>query len=339
MNFTQPRIYKLFSVLFIITGLLSCSKRVVEPDVPEGNVPLEFSAFVDWGVKSKSLINNAEDLQSYSMSLLANAEVAENVYPVFENNKLYYSGETWTYGAAEYWKYGAKYSFTAFAPFASDDPATNTLSNGDISFSDNVLTIENYSTAAIDSRTEDLLVAHYVRDNSSDRDFSAVPLNFEHILACVSFSIRNATNNDYTTVSAIKLKGLQSKCNITLNPSSVTVVNSTETSQEISSADRTGNPFLPKGMSEEEYKPLFDCEYLTLLPQELYGKDAIKLTFKVHKGTNDSNGTEYSFSLGDVETLRRWEAGKKYDYSISITSTEILFQVVEVPWIVHDVEL
>ena len=83
--------------------------------------------------------------------------------------------------------------------------------------------------------------------------------------------------------------------------------------------------------------PLFDCEMLTLLPQTLFDQDII-LTLTVHTG-DVSSGTTYSYNLGNIEALREWKAGKKYNYSISITSTDILFQVVEVPWIEHDVEL
>ena len=90
---------------------------------------------------------------------------------------------------------------------------------------------------------------------------------------------------------------------------------------------------------ENDYKPLFDCEILTLLPQILYERNDIYLTFKVHRGSPNNDVKTYSLNLGDIEGIRDWKAGKKYDYTISITSTEILFQVVEVPWIEHDVEL
>lgn len=343
MNFIQPRIYKLFYVVLLITGILSCTKGG-DPDQPGDNIPMAFTTSVDWGVKSNSLIDTAEELRSYPISILANAEVGENTYFTFQNDKLYYENGDWTYGDAKYWIPGAKYSFAAFAPFASTDVSSNSLSNGIVSYSSEGLKITGYNTVntAVDARTEDLLVAHYVRDNTSSKDYSVVPLNFEHLLSCITFSIRNTTNVDITKVSDIKLNGLECKCDITLTTSSVDVDIYSDTGV-ITSADRNPEadktPFLPKGMSEADYKPLFDCEKLTLLPQSLYGKDVIKLTFKVHKGTSDVNGTSYSVSLGNVDTIREWKAGKKYEYTMSITSTDILFQVVEVPWIEHDIEL
>ena len=332
----------------VIAGLLSCNRGAIDPDIPEDNIPMEFNASVDWGVKSKSLINNAEDLQSCEISILAKATVGSNDYSVFNNDRLYYADGCWTYGTAKYWFPGAKYNFAAFAPFASDDAGTNKLSNGTVSFSntdgDPVLTIEDYDTGSTcsDARSEDLLVAHYVRDNTSAKDYSAVPLAFEHILSCITFSIRNTTNQDITKVSAIALNGLQYKCDINLTTSAVTVAAKNDRGS-IGSRDRVsdagGNPFLPKGMAETAYKPLFDCEVLTLLPQSLYGQDGMTLTFKVHYGDYDVDGKGYSLNLGNVESIRDWKAGRKYDYSMSITSTDILFQVVEVPWIEHEVEL
>lgn len=344
MNLFQSRIYRLFSVVLLITSLLSCSGGAIDLDMPEDNIPLEFNASVDWEVKSKSLINSPTDLQSQDISVLAKAEVGENVYSVFDNDMLYYGDGVWAYDAAKYWIPGAKYSFAAFAPFASDDATANTLSNGTVSFSSNngnpVLEITGYNTVLNQSRTEDLLVAHYVRDNTFAKDYSAVPLEFKHLLSCVSFSIRNTTNSDITKVSNISLNGLQHLCDITLNTSSVTleakegtgIINSSERNPEAGAT-----AFLPKGMSEDDYKPLFDCEVLTLLPQTLYNKQII-LNLTTHRA-NDSNGTVYSYNLGNIDAVREWRKGIKYNYSISITSTDILFQVSEVPWIEHDVEL
>ena len=354
MNFIQPRLCKFLYVVLFITGLLSCSKGGIAPDVPKDNIPMEFTTSVSWGVKSNSLVNNTDDLQAYPVSLLAKATVNDNEFSVFNNDRLYYSDGEWKYDVTRYWILGAKYYFAAFAPFASTGnyDGGNKLSNGNVSFTDGTSpvlkitgynTILNQSNPAIDARTEDLMVAHYVRDNTSSKDYSAVLLTFDHILSCVTFSIRNTTNTDITKLSDIKLNGLKYKCDITLDATEVKVVQSNDADTPVRSADRMpeagATPFLPKGMSENDYKPLFDCEYLTLLPQILYEKNDINLTFNVHRGTSNNDVTSYSLNLGKVESIKEWKAGRKYTYTMSITSTDILFQVVEVPWIEHDVEL
>ena len=49
--------------------------------------------------------------------------------------------------------------------------------------------------------------------------------------------------------------------------------------------------------------------------------------------------TDYSGNLGTIEGITRWQPGKKYRYNITISSEDIIFQVSEIPWIEHNVEL
>ena len=97
MNFIHSGLYKLLYVVLLIIGLLSCSKGGIAPDVPKDNIPMEFTTFVDWGVKSNSLVNNTDDLQAYPVSLLAKAIVNGNEHAVFNNDKLYYNAGEWKY--------------------------------------------------------------------------------------------------------------------------------------------------------------------------------------------------------------------------------------------------
>ena len=359
-NFTLKAI-----ALWLAVGVCSCSKGTLGPDTPqggvEGDVPLVFAPLVDWGVKSNALINSGTDLQSYSISLLANATRGNDISPVFRNHRMDYTSGAWGYGTTKYWISGAKYSFAAFAPFAPTSNSAagtkNTISNGTINISGTdenpVLTVTGYNTGKVstgspqfDARSEDLLGAQYVRDNSSANDYSTVSLNFEHLLSCIDFKIRNATSTDITTVSNITLTGIKYKCDIEVNPSGAAIaqvyddVISAGANEYFISGVRSASggetSFLPKGMSETEYKPLFDCTDLTLLPQDLYGK-TINLTFTVNYSGGGSNN--YILRIGEIETIRSWAKGKKYSYKMTITSKDILFQVVEVPWIEHNIEL
>ena len=340
-----------FFLTCLVAASVSCSKGSFDSGIQEVDVPVKFNPLVNMGMKSNSLIDDGDELQSYSISLFANAVKDGIKYPVFRNERLYYGDEGWDYASTQYWIRSASYSFAAFAPYAVADGLTvagKTLSNGTVSVSGNnsepVLTITDYDTGCDveDAKSEDLLVAHYTRDNSLMNDYSPVPLTFGHILSCIRFSIRNTTNEDITKVSEIKLSGLKYKGSITLSTTSLSVsvneqTGSFQSSERISAGTQT--PFLPKGMQVTDYKPLFDCEYLTLFPQQLFGNEDIVLSFKVHYGDADASGSPYTLNLGNVDTVRKWVEGNKYDYTISITSQDVLFQVVEVPWIEHDVEL
>ncbi len=357
------------ALIFILAvGLLSCSKKGTEPG-EELEIPMVFAPSVQWpqianAAPTKSLINSSSELQGYSISILANAKGKDSqgndvTYPVFRNHRLDYEGGAWTYSPTKYWISGAKYSFSAFAPFA---PTSNSaagskkiLSNGTFNIEGTdqqpQLVITGYNTGKVsqevDARNEDLLLAQVTRDNTTADDFSPVSLSFKHLLSCVAFNIRNATDTDITQVTDITLLGVAYGCDITVTPDYYSIINSNEVtaagaSEHFQSADRTApqgeSYFLPKGMSDKDFKPLFDCGELTLLPQLLYGNEGIVLKFNVYY-IGSGSPVAYKLKLGDIEEIKSWSEGKKYVYNMSITSEDILFQVVEVPWIEHEVEL
>ena len=330
--------------------------------------PLLFSPTADWptmetskstGGGTKGLVNSATDLQQYGISLLSVATQGSITYPVFNNSMLYYNNtnSAWNYDITKYWIPGAKYNFAAFAPYASASETADSknISNGTVSVAGTeqapVITISNYNTGKettgnkiFDARNEDLLFATHTRDNTSGSDYSAVPLQFNHLLSCLSFYIRNTTSNDIERVYDIKLSGLKyiGDINISLSDATVNatedIVSTSDTYFAGTNRPATGEstPFLPKGMSESEYKFLFDCNELTVLPQTVYGKNInIKFTIEYKSGSP----VEYTGNLGNIDNISSWDKGKKYKYNITISSSDILFQVVEVPWIEHKVEL
>lgn len=346
-------------ILAMMTGLLSCSKSSLEQDGGlVSDMPLVFSPTADWPqmVRSgaeggtKALINNTTELQDYGISLFATATKGKDTSLVFNNDNLYYnSGNgSWDYGSTKYWIPGANYSFAAFAPYATTgEKGTNTISNGTVTVSSEPtapsITIENYISGkgdVFDARNEDLLYANHSRSD----DYSPVELEFEHLLACVSFYIRNATNEDIVKIDTIKLSGLEYKCNWEINLNGYIRDNTpwgNSDTTPFTSDDRTasgeGEAFLPKGMTEQESKPLFDCTELTVLPQQLSGR-GITVSFTIHY-IDSQEGVNYTGNLSTIEGITRWEAGKKYRYNITISSSEITFQVAEVPWIENNVEL
>ena len=362
MRYKIPYVFSLVLVAVLGAGLLSCSKGATEPEGPgagSGTTPLAFSPMAGWPVVAQSgtrgLVTSAQELQSYDISLLSAAVLAGNTYGIFNNDVLTYSttaGE-WGYENIRYWIPEAKYTFGAFAPYASTTSSGGkNISNGTVSNSgsatDPSITITDYITGktnSFDARSEDLLYASYTRDNTYTSDYSAVPLQFNHLLACVSFYIRNTTDTDITHIDGIELVGHQYKCNIinvgissaVLTPDSE-VVDSGENYFDGEDRDGTAEvPFLPKAMTEEQFKSLFDCENLTVLPQTVFGK-GVQLKFTIHY-SNSSEFVVYTGNLGSIESIPAWEQGKKYRYNITISSENIYFQLVEVPWIEHEIEL
>lgn len=347
--------------------LLSCSKSSLEQE--EGllsETPLVFSPTAGWpeiangsaasaGSGTKTLVTSASELQQYGISLFATASKDANTYVVFNNDLLKYSNSTsaWNYDITKYWIPGARYSFTAFAPYAGNVGTAGNISNGTVTQTGTAtgpsISITGYNSGRVtsgtpfDARCEDLLFASHIRDNTTGSDYSSVPLHFNHLLSCLSFKIRNATSTDIEAVENISLTGLQYKANINVSNITATVIPTAETVGEsegfFAGNNLTGtaeNPFLPKGMSEEQSKDLFDCTDLTALPQTIYGKE-IKIKFTVRY--SNSSSTDYTGNLGSIDAIASWEMGKKYKYNITISSKDIVFQVSEIPWIEHNVEL
>ena len=350
----------MLAAVFLAVVFVSCSKESSEP-MASTEIPLVFSPMAGWpeiangsaasaGSGTKALITSASELQQYGISLIATASKDANTYVVFNNDLLKYSNSAWNYDITKYWIPGASYSFTAFAPYAGTTGEGVNLSNGDVTVSAYPtapsITIENYISGkdnGFDARCEDLLFASHIRDNTTGSDYSSVPLNFNHLLSCLSFKIRNATSTDIETVESISLTGLQYKADITVSNITATISPTAKTVGEsegfFAGNNLTGsaeNPFLPRGMSEEQFKDLFDCTDLTVLPQTIYGKE-IKIKFTVRYSNGSS--TDYSGNLGTIEGITRWQPGKKYRYNITISSEDIIFQVSEIPWIEHNVEL
>lgn len=334
------------AILLAAAALLMTFGCVKEPV----KVPIAVAPSVE---KTKALVDGAAALQSQSISLLGKATNGANTMVQFNNTLLYYDDANtgWFYTPVQYWIPQSLYTFGAFSPYATSD-AGSKLTNGNISYTEPdgepTLTITDYNTGKVsgsfDARSEDILYTSYTRDNTTQNDYSAVPLEMGHLLAAITFKIRNASNEDIVEISDISLEGVEYKCTliITTDFASISnnplVVGGVNSSEYFRSDDRTTpNPFLPKGMSESEFTPVFDCSHLTVLPQSLYGKE-ITLNFKAHfYGSAESSS--YTINLGNIDSITSWEAGKKYTYNLTITSEDILFQVTEVPWIEHDVKL
>jgi len=329
------------AILLAAAALLMTLGCVKEPV----KVPIAVTPSVE---ETKALVGSDEGLRTNAFSLLATVANNGNTSAAFGNDKLWYDGTNsiWTYGSPKYWVPLSHYTFGAFWPYASTSESQ--LTNGTVSYSADggipTLTITDYNTGKVsdsfDARSEDLLYTSYTRDNTAANDYTAVPLEMSHLMANLFFRLRNTTNTDITSLSNIYLRGLKYKCDIKIDPTVAILTPKEDIVEEsdsyFTSETRTGTPFLPKGMAETEYKPLFDCENLTVLPQDVHGKNII-LLFTANFAGGES--TPYSINLSEIESLTRWQEGKNYIYNFTISSKDIIFQVVEVPWIEHNVDL
>ncbi len=325
------------AIVIAILLAAGCSKEPSggEHPLPEGRFPIAAMPSVNgsnYGWPSKAPVTSSTDLQNHPMHLFGTATRNGENHLVFADETLEYSNGSWDYSPTKYWIPGASYTFGAFWRSIEN--------NGTINFSaqtPNILRIEGCS-----ARNDDLLYASYVRDNTVNQDYSTVQFNLLHAFACIELNIRNTTNTNITKISDITLSGLTTVCTLQIN-FNYESINFTDTSEDSYSNDgeRTGEnsgPFLPEGMASNEFKPIFNEQNLTVVPQALFNRE-IYLSFNVYFESNNSEPIPYKVNLGTIEALKSWESGKKYKYNFTISSQDIIFQVSEVPWIEHKVEL
>lgn len=308
------------------------------------------------------------DGQSIGIYGVMSRENPSDIREIFSNDALSYSTTdgTWTYGLTKYWISQYEYSFWAVYPYSSQpdagaadpvqpcysldagkDPATG--------LSDYSLNISGYEITSENLRTDLMLGASY-RDQRSGTDPSAVPITLRHALAAVNFRIRNGSDNKIEKIGNLVFSGLKYQCDISLGA----LTSENADGQDILSVSSAGYSnilsqdkgysslvfSIPEGGIEpnmSEYYSLSGGAFMVVPQRVIDGGSAaprdISLTFDVWF----EGGVYRSFivNLSDNTTAgtEEWKEGMKYTYSITLTGTDIIFDVIVVDWIDDNVQL
>lgn len=162
-------------ILLPVLGLFaSCTP---EEDYGASGFAIDMSVHVQ---KTKSITKSVADLQNSGIGIYGYKEQlseSEKRFMVFENQKLEYSGSTWTYSPKRYWDTQTKYSFIAYAPFDENNVEVHGYSNITIN------AIQQWQNAD-DTSSKDYIVA-LAGDAATEyiKGGGTVNLNFHHILA------------------------------------------------------------------------------------------------------------------------------------------------------------
>lgn len=125
-----------------------------------------------------------------------------NTALIFDNTKVYKSGDIFKYDVPQYWIAAANYTFTAIAPYIdpqtetkwwSYDPAKTTLS------------FDNEAAAA----EQDVLFAYAAKttaDVLSAQNTQPVAFTFKHILSKIAFKFENTFTDGNTSLSIYNVK-------------------------------------------------------------------------------------------------------------------------------------
>ena len=175
--------------------------------------------------------------------------------------------------------------------------------------------------------------SEYIIVTSSDTT-SPVELQLHHAFALLEFRFVNASSAAVSSVSGIALEGVQYKGSFGFSEdgtSSLSVASdlvAADSNIYVGSLSATN---IPVDLSTS-YNLFENMGTLVVMPQEVYHKSA-ELKMQV------AGGVRMGVNLGNTNSVYTWEAGKKYIYTMTLTTSTITFDVSVREWIRDEVEL
>ena len=190
---------KILIAILAVAGLAACSQdQLVE--APK-SVAIAFdNAFVNNSTRATDInIDNLQDFGVYgSVEKEVDSEIQQGL--IFDNQRVYKSGNAFIYSPAQYWIANAQYDFVAIAPYtdAKWSYATTDAKKGTISF-DN----------AEAQGEQDLLFA-YTKPAKTEATLTQSPgkvgFTFSHILSKVLFTFKNTFTDGNISLKVYDVK-------------------------------------------------------------------------------------------------------------------------------------
>ena len=200
---------KKLTTLLLALAAVACSSDITV-EAPKG-AAIEFeNIFVENATRAVALTKeNIQDFGVYGF-----VESSGKQGQIFNNTRVYRSGEQFCYDIPQYWIGGAQYYFTAIAPYqdAKWSYSATSAAEGTIEFN-------NLAAAA----SQDLIFAYIKPEKTPDTIESkpaAVSFNFHHILSRVKFSFKNgfaSTANITLKVTDVKISDAHARGTLDLS--------------------------------------------------------------------------------------------------------------------------
>lgn len=333
----------------IITGIIiavaaSCGKNVLPQDTASDGI------FFNTAVQTRSVIEDAEGLQQacntsspdyQSVAILGTMYGQGQTRVLFDNVPLSYSADAagWSYSPSRYWISGYEYRFWAVYPYSEQPQYKMADDYGSV-------TVENYKIIGENIRT-DLMLGTSYRDQRQGVDASVVPVTMQHTLAAVDFRIRNGSGLTVNSISNVRFVGMKCQCDIGIDAAASLSVGSDRYSSvaDDSTTPYTGLDFsIPEDGMTTDLNVYYDMTggALVTVPQRVVTSTAITREIRLAFDVEFNNGSQsrvVNLSENTTASTEEWEAGKRYIYNITLTSSDITFEVVVVDWIDDIVQL
>lgn len=232
---------------------------------------------------------------------------------------LLFDGETvhspgWNYdGGTRYWVPG-NWNFHAIHPKAALD--------GKVAFDNGTFTVTGFDASATGTEAVDLMTATASEEYTEEENPpTSVGLAFHHELARVNVVIK--TENTVATVNAFKIYGVDYKGKLTKGTTTQWSKITTCTAEE--TPFKLATPFTFNTTNGFEKSMLGD---LLLIPDTDLTGAGIDIAYHYEGETADRTST---VSL-KTSTTTRWEAGKRYNYTLTIKGGTLTINVTVADW-------
>lgn len=249
-------------------------------------------------------------------------EQSSNV-EIFSNERLYYSDTKWTYDNPRYWVWGALHEFMAIYPH-SESAYTYDSAAG---------IVERENVALGTANNMDLMWCVAKRDLVDGGDkTSPVTLNLHHAFALLEFRFVNASSSAVSSVDNISLEGVLYRGDFGFSEDGTSTLSvKSDIAPEGTYVGQLSATNIPVNLSQS-YNLFENMGALVVMPQDVYKKDII-LNMQI------GGGVVSGVNLGLNSSTDNWEAGKKYIYTMTLTTERITFDVNVREWIDDKIEL
>ena len=293
----------------IIASLFAVSCTAIEGDSPNGNSQaISFTPRTE----SRAAVSTANDMSEgfRAWGWYGTDQINNNV---FDGVTVSQSGNAWTYtGGTQYWLPGYTYNFHALYPSTLPDENVTITADGTI-------TVKSFDCSGTGTNAVDLMTASRLAMNGTAAE--QVAFTFFHELARVKFTVKS--ENAVATIKSFKVYGVKYKGTLSKNDQGSTWDQTT-----ICSTDDTpfvGETFEFNTTNGWEKDMLGD---MLLIPDSDLTNAHVEIAYRYQGETTDRT---YVVDL-NTSTISQWEAGKSYNYTLTIKGGTLSITVNVVDW-------
>ena len=298
----------------------SCTNEDI-PGKDEQGPAIEFGE-----VKTRAEVSEANQVKEFSVFAEQNylnedGSESTDFISLLDNERVYRTGENFTYDNTRYWVNDRTFNFFAAYPYMDSEKVKRAIFDGFDGY-----TIDFTTPATADT---DLMISHKTAlTTASQVSYPTVDFNFQHILSKVCFAFKkdyDMNGSDTFIITGINLSGVKKDGDYSTSRWN-TYTDKWITDDATRSFSKTGLSAEVNMTDNEEGKagvnPMGEGNGLLLLPQDFDGNITLTVTYQYQIAGTTSKQTK---RLQKVLPAGEWKPGKQYMYNITLSENNLIF--------------